>query len=72
MGLDLVSQWDRMEEKQFVNKNEQVILIERGDLLYNFTHFIHPSILNITNITPHSPDDGSAEPKPHSVDFVSQ
>ena len=32
---------------------------------------IHPSIHNITNITPYSPDDGSAEPKRYSVDFVS-
>ena len=24
------------------------------------------------NITPHSPDDGSTEPKHYSVDFVSQ
>ena len=27
---------------------------------------------NITNITPHSPDDGSFEPKRCSVDFASQ
>ena len=27
---------------------------------------------NITNITPHSPDDGSLEPKHYSVDFASQ
>ena len=27
---------------------------------------------NITNIIPHSPDDGSFEPKCYSVDFVSQ
>ena len=33
--------------------------------------FIHPSILNITNITPYSPDDGSTEPKFYSVDFIS-
>ena len=32
------------------------------------TLFIHPSTLNITNKTPHSPDDGSAEPKRYSVD----
>ena len=36
--------------------------------LYIFTLFIHPSTLNITNNTPHSPDDGSAEPKRYSVD----
>ena len=39
--------------------------------IYNlcfFTLFIHPSTLNITNKTPHSPDDGSAEPKPYNVD----
>ena len=29
-------------------------------------------MLNITNITHHSPDDGSAEPKHYSLDFVSQ
>ena len=27
---------------------------------------------NISNIIPHSPDDGSLEPKPCSVDFASQ
>ena len=27
---------------------------------------------NITNIIPHSPDDGSLEPKRYSVDFASQ
>ena len=27
---------------------------------------------NITNIIPHSPDDGSLEPKCYSVDFASQ
>ena len=27
---------------------------------------------NITNIAPHSPDDGSLEPKRYSVDFASQ
>ena len=26
--------------------------------------------LNITNITPHGPDDGSVEPKRYSVDFL--
>ena len=36
--------------------------------LYIFTLFIHPSTLNITNKTPYSPDDGSAEPKRYSVD----
>ena len=36
--------------------------------LYNI--FIHPSTLNITNKTPHSPDDGSAEPKRYSVDWL--
>ena len=29
-------------------------------------------LLNITNITPNRPDDGSVEPKRYSVDFVSQ
>ena len=28
--------------------------------------------LNITYIIPHSPDDGSVEPKRYSVDFTSQ
>ena len=44
-------------------------------LLYNFSKFLyiftHPSVLNVTNITPHRPDDGSAEPKRYNVDFVS-
>ena len=38
--------------------------------LYIFTLFIHPSTLNITNKTPHCPDDGSAEPKRYSVDWL--
>ena len=29
--------------------------------------FIHPSTLNISNKTPHSPDDGSAELKRYNV-----
>ena len=29
-------------------------------------------MLNITDIIPHSPDDGSLEPKLSSVDFASQ
>ena len=43
-------------------------------LLFNFSKFlyistlcIHPSTLNITYKTPHSPDDSSAEPKRYSV-----
>ena len=28
--------------------------------------------IDINDITPHSPDDGSLEPKHYSVDFVSQ
>ena len=27
---------------------------------------------NFTNMSPHSPDDGSLEPKRYSVDFISQ
>ena len=29
---------------------------------------MHPSTLNITDKTPHNPDDGSAEPKRYRVD----
>ena len=36
-------------------------------------HFLYAHrYLKINNITPHSPDDGSSEPKLYSVDFVSQ
>ena len=45
-------------------------------LLYKFSprvlYFAFLNIhrwLNITNITPHGPDDGSVEPKRYSVDF---
>ena len=48
------------------------LLYNFSKFLFIFTLFIHPSILNITNITPHSPDDGSAEPKRYSVDVISQ
>ena len=48
-------------------------------LLYKFSigfyilHFLHiHRWFNITDIIPHSPDDGSLEPKRYSVDFVSQ
>ena len=44
--------------------------MEISKFLYIFTLFIHPSTLNITNKTPHSPDDGSAEPKRYSVDWL--
>ena len=43
-----------------------------------FPRFLYFALLNIhrrfniTNITPHSPDDGSLEPKRYSVDFASQ
>ena len=43
-----------------------------------FPRFLYFALLNIhrwfniTNIIPHSPDDGSLEPKRYSVDFVSQ
>ena len=43
-------------------------MYKKCKFLYIFTLFIHPSTLNITNKTPHSPDDGSAEPKRYSVD----
>ena len=44
----------------------------------NFPRFLYLALLiiyrwfNITNILPHSPDDGSLEPKRYSVDFASQ
>ena len=47
------------------------LLYSFSKFLYIFTLFIHPSIHNLTNITPNSHDDGSAEPKHYSVDFVS-
>ena len=54
------------------HKQPTFLVIQLFQILkYIFTLFIHPSILNITNITSHSPDDGLAEPKRYSVDFVS-
>ena len=44
---------------------------KRGFIEKQSRHYSVSSILNLTNITPHSPDDGSAEPKCYSVDFVS-
>ena len=35
-----------------------------------FVIFKHSSM--ITNVIPHSPDDGSLEPKRYSVDFIFQ
>ena len=53
----------------FLVINSQLFLLYNlSKFLYIFTLFKHPSTLNITNITPHSPDDGSAEPKRYSVD----
>ena len=55
----------------FLVINSQLSLLYNfSKFLYIFTLFIHPSTLNVTNITPHSPDDGSAEPKHYSVDWL--
>ena len=55
----------------FLVINSQLFLLYNfSKFLHIFTLFIHPSTLNITNITPHSPDDGSAEPKRYSVDWL--
>ena len=55
----------------FLVINSQLFLLYNfSKFLYIFTLFIHPSTLNITNKTPHSPDDGSAEPKRYSVDWL--
>ena len=53
----------------FLVINSQLFLLFNfSKFLYIFTLFIHPSTPNITNKTPHSPDDGSAEPKRYGVD----
>ena len=55
----------------FLVINSQLFLLRNfSKFLYIFTLFIHPSTLNITNKTPHRPDDGSAEPKRYSVDWL--
>ena len=55
----------------FLVINSQLFLLYNfSKFLYIFTLFIHPSTLNITNKTPHCPDDGSAEPKRYSVDWL--
>ena len=43
-----------------VIKSQLFLLFNFSKFLYIFRLFIHPSTLNITNKTPHSPDDGSA------------
>ena len=57
----------------FVINSQLFHVIQLFQSFYIFLHFlfIH-HYLNITNITPHSPDDGSAELKRYNVDFVSQ
>ena len=53
----------------FLVINSQLFLLYNfSKFLYIYTLFIHPSTLNITNKTPHCPDDGSAEPKRYCVD----
>ena len=54
--------------------NRQLLLvIHIFQSFYIFLSCLHiHRQLNITNITPHSPDDGLVEPKRYSVDFVSQ
>ena len=55
----------------FLVINSQLFLLYNfSKFLYIFTLFIHPSTLNITNKTPHRPDDGSAELKRYSVDWL--
>ena len=49
-----------------------IIRTMRGDISPRFLYFEFLNInrwLNITNITPHGPDDGSVEPKRYSVGF---
>ena len=48
-------------------------LLYKFSLGFYISHFLHiHRWFNITNIIPHSPDDGSLEPKRYSVDFTSQ
>ena len=54
----------------FIVRNSQLFLYNFSKFLYIFTLFIHPSTLYITKKNPHSPDDGSAEPKCYSVDWL--
>ncbi len=53
-----------------VINSQPFLLYNFYKFLYIFTLFIHPSTLNITNKTPHIPDDGSAEPKRYCVDWL--
>ena len=56
-----------------VINNQLFHVIQLFQSFYIFLHFLYIyRYLKITIITPHSPDDGSAEPKRYSVDFVSQ
>ena len=68
---------EREREKQSVKiyknlkKKEKLAFYDNFfKFLYIFTLFIHPSTLNIPNKTPHRPDDGSAEPKRYSIDWL--
>ena len=58
----------------FLVINSQLFhVIQLIQSFYIFLHFLYTHCyLNITNIMPYSPDDGSAEPKHYSVNFVSQ
>ena len=65
------------EEKLTSNPNRKWGFIEKQSWHYSVSVLLNHHqdyegyILNIINITSHSPDDGSAEPKHYSVNFVS-
>ena len=63
-----------IKRPNFLVINSQLFhVIQLFQSFYIFLHFLYiHRYLNITNITIHRPDDGSAEPKHYSVDFVSQ
>ena len=55
------------------HKQQLFNLVQIIQSFYIYLHFLYiHRYLYITNITPHSPDDGSVEPKRYNVDLVPQ
>ena len=62
-----------IKRPNFLVMNGQLFLLYKFSLGFYILHFLHiHRWFNITNIIPHSPDDGSLEPKYYSVDFTSR
>ena len=57
----------------FLSLTANFFLLYKFSLDFYILHFLHiHRLFNITNIIPHSPDDGSLTPKLYNVDFASQ